>query len=513
VWSDRRPPVPDPILAAVAARFKRPVRERRWPSPLAMAVELEGALQPEHQRYVDDKLVALEDGEFDKLAISEPPQHGKSYLTTLWYPLWLLDTDPELRIVVISYNETFASSWGREAKRIIDKHADVLGWSVSQDSKANALWRVKGHGGGCMYIGVGGGLSGWTVHRVINDDWIKNHEDGFNAEIHEKNWTFHQSTVEQRLQHGVKEVCTMTRWSEGDIIGKLVAHAPDEWEVINLPAKAEEGDVLGRPVGEGLWLEKNPQEWYDKKEASLSAFIWAALWQQRPAPEGGGILKKKFFRYFTSIDPQETSDRRDRWLLDNGTYIDPETCTRFATADTAASTRTSADWTSVGAWAVTPMGDLLLFDLERARLEEDDLSGMLTRFMARNRVPWIGVEANFATSTMAYQLGLMGVRFHALVADADKLTRALPLRTRLEQRRLHFLAGAAWLPELEKEFMVFTGKGTGKGTGGHDDIVDMCAYASRHLDTSSAGQMGLGMPGRAQRRRRSGSDWRSVSSV
>jgi len=433
------------------------------------------------------------------------PTHN-STITTLWLVLWLLDTDPDLRIVIISYNETYAASWGREAKRIIDKHQETLGWSVAPDSKANALWRVKGHQGGAMYIGVGGGLGGWTVNWVINDDWVKNHEDGFNIETHEKNWTFHQSTVEQRIQHGVKEIVNMTRWSEADLVGKVTSHAPDEWEVVALPAIAEDDDPLGRPVGQGLWLEKNPQSWYDKKKASLSAFIWAGLYQQRPSPEGGGILKKAHFRYFSEVNAFQTSDGMARWQLSTGEYVDPAACTRFGTADTASSTRTSADWTVVGAWAVTPAGDLLLFDVARTRVEEDDLPGLLSQFMFRNKLPWLGVEATFATSDLAYQMGRMGVRFHALKADQDKLQRALPLRTRLEQHRLHFLAGASWLADLEHEFLSFTGK----SGGGHDDIVDMCAYASRHLDTS-AGALGQGSS-RARKKKRTAAQWRAVGS-
>ncbi|PKL10091.1 MAG: hypothetical protein CVV51_00525 [Spirochaetae bacterium HGW-Spirochaetae-7] len=34
----------------------------------------------------------------------------------------------------------------------------------------------------------------------------------------------------------------------------------EAWEVVNLPALAEEGDILGRPEGDPLWPERYPLE-------------------------------------------------------------------------------------------------------------------------------------------------------------------------------------------------------------------------------------------------------------
>lgn len=480
----------DTFFTSLGSRFAKPKRARRWASPLQMAHELEGLEMPPHQRLVDAELVELADadpGDRDRLAVSEPPQHGKSLDVSIWFPIWLLHTNPELRIAIVSYNEHYAmNNLGVPTRDLIRKHKDDLGFVISRDNDSKSLFRIANHGGGIMYLGVGGGLGGWSLDYLIIDDLIKNHEDGFNPEAHERNWLWHQAVAKQRLQHGVKEVIAMTRWSELDIIGKVTQAEPKRWRVIALPAKAEDDDPLGRARGEGLWLTKNPQSWYDEEEKSTPPFIWAGLYQQRPAPEEGGIFKKAHFRYFNVIDGSETQDGRERWLLSTGEIVDLDACTRFGMADTATSTKTSADWTAVGAFAVTPMGDLLVYDMIRVRVDEEGLAQTLLQFRMRARLPWIGVESNFSTTGLALQLGTMapGV-FRTIAADADKLTRALPLRTRLEMHRIHFLAGQSWLPLLEHEMLTFTGQSTGT----HDDMVDVLAYAARHLDTTAAGSL------------------------
>ena len=67
----------------------------------------------------------------------------------------------------------------------------------------------------------------------------------------------------------------MTRWHEDDLVGRLLNPEygeVEDWEIINLPAVAEEGDVLGREPGEALWPER-----YDLAELKRIKKRWALL--------------------------------------------------------------------------------------------------------------------------------------------------------------------------------------------------------------------------------------------
>ena len=60
-------------------------------------------------------------------------------------------------------------------------------------------------------------------------------------------------------------------------------------------------DWLDRPrteVGQLLWPEKVTQADLDSLKTTLGSYRYAGQYQQRPSPEGGGMLKKHWWRYW-----------------------------------------------------------------------------------------------------------------------------------------------------------------------------------------------------------------------
>ncbi len=107
------------------------------------------------------------------------------------------------------------------------------------------------------------------------------------------------------------------RWHEDDLAGRLIKRMvedeeADQWTVLNLPAIAEEWaervegdeviqachqgwwksvDALGRAAGEALWPERFGLEKLLSIRANLGGYEWDALYQQRPRPIEGAIIK------------------------------------------------------------------------------------------------------------------------------------------------------------------------------------------------------------------------------
>lgn len=101
-----------------------------------------------------------------------------------------------------------------------------------------------------------------------------------------------------------------TRWHEDDLIGRLLNDMPPNFEVVSFPALAGESDILGREPGEMLW----PQRFYDdpnyaKRRFKLTDYWWSALYQQRPSPEGGGILKEDDWQFYHALP-----EGIDQWI-------------------------------------------------------------------------------------------------------------------------------------------------------------------------------------------------------
>ena len=113
-----------------------------------------------HLRFINRKLVALAAGRIKRLMVFCPPRHGKSELCSKFFPAWYLGTFPSRRVMLASYEATFAATWGRKARSLIEDHGSLFGVRVSDQSSAADHWEIKGHGGGMSTAGIGGPLTG-----------------------------------------------------------------------------------------------------------------------------------------------------------------------------------------------------------------------------------------------------------------------------------------------------------------------------------------------------------------
>src|SRR5262245_62234858 len=77
---------------------------------------------------------------------------------------------------------------------------------------------------------------------------------------------------------------------------------------ISVPAIAEADDPLGRAPGEYLWDEPdgyNYAAFLKSRQRETSPMMWAALYQQRPAPEEGDYFKADWLKPYEALPPRE----------------------------------------------------------------------------------------------------------------------------------------------------------------------------------------------------------------
>ncbi len=100
----------------------------------------------------------------------------------------------------------------------------------------------------------------------------------------------------------------MTRWHEDDLAGRIlkqIEHGSGEhWEIINLPAIAEDHDILGRKIGEPLWPERYDLKELERIKYTTGSYWWSALYQQRPQPPEGGLLKLSWIKHYNHTNSQ-----------------------------------------------------------------------------------------------------------------------------------------------------------------------------------------------------------------
>lgn len=433
-------------------------------------------LIPRHLKMIDELLLRTL-SEPMRVIVEMPPRHGKSELVSKFYPAWLLGWRPDWRIILASYEATFAASWGGKARDVLSEtgHWYPARVRVRDDSSARNTWRIEQHEGEMQTTGVGGPMTGKGAHVMIIDDPVKNAEEANSLTYRNRNWDWMLSTALTRLEPGGSVVLVQTRWHEDDLAGRLLAEQGDAkdgglWTRLSLPAIAEAGDALGRAEGEALWPQRFSLARLEEIRAS-SAWVWDALYQQRPSPIEGGLIKWHQFKH-TSVQEDASF-----YQLDDHRVL-KSACERALLVDLAVSTKTSADYTVATTVARTPAGEMIVLDVQRVRLEGPDQAPLVKRAYARHLPAWIGVETTGYQLALVQQLRRDGLPVRELRPDKDKISRALSLATMYEAGRVYHAVGTPWLAELERELTIFP-------NGTHDDQVDTLAYAAQAFQRSN----------------------------
>ena len=188
---------------------------------------------------------------------------------------------------------------------------NVLGIKLSEDSKAAARWSLES-GGEYYGVGAGTGISGFRANLGVGDDLFGSREDAYSETVRQKRWDWYQDDFSARLKPDAKRILMNTRWHEEDVAGRVleqIKRKEIKGRVISIPAIAEENDALGRRPGEYLWDEPegyNYAAFLRARQRETSPMMWAALYQQRPAPEEGDYFKAAWLKPYDTLPPRET---------------------------------------------------------------------------------------------------------------------------------------------------------------------------------------------------------------
>lgn len=435
-----------------------------------MEYESQGLWKPaRHLLYLCDVMEAVERGEVRRVMVFMPPRHGKSEVGSKKFPAWFLGRNPDKDIIISSYSADLAYDFSRIARNTLRDWGHLWGVEVASDSGAVGRWGIEGHRGGLVAAGVGGPITGRGAHVAIIDDPFKNWEEAASQTIRNRVWNWHRSTLRTRLAPGGAIVLIMTRWHEDDLAGRLIAHAKEsgqEWMIVNFPQYAEEGDLLGREVGETLWPEWYPPEEIEEIKKDLGSYLFEAMHQQRPSPEEGDLFKRSWFRYFYEdeeyyvlVQPEGEEKR-----------VKKSDCWIFQTVDPAATEKEKSDYFALSTFIVTPERDLLVSDVFREKAETTKHGAIMRSQYERHHPAFQGVENKTFGLNIIQGMRTSGLPIRPIKADTDKVSRARTVSARYEVGTVYHRRGASWLNVVEDELVTFP-------NGEHDDVVDTIAYA------------------------------------
>lgn len=441
----------------------------------------DGRQRPRYRRnrfvnLLNRALLDLFNGEFDNLAVAGPPRHGKTALLNEGAAGYFLGTNPTKQVIDTSHSATLASKFGSNVRDMLDEFGGPLfGVKVRDDRRAVDDWGLT-DGGEMLSVGVGASLVGHGADLLILDDIIADAKSALSEAIRNAAIDWYESTAETRLNAGAKQILTMQRWHDLDPFARIVLDHPGRWRVIVIPAISDhdpskgETDALGRAPNEALWPEMWPLEKLLDMQRRKS-FWFAAQYQQRPVPRGGGLIQ-------------------DAWIRDNAVgYIPREVDSRVRWWDRAA-TEGGGDYTVGvlmsrkgehyyiedvvrGQWGSTARDQQI-----RATCSEDN------RRYPNGVATWAEQEPGSAgkDSAQSFEKMLRPYAAHCETSSGSKRVRADSLISAFGAGDVHVCGRYGnqgvvlpdWFDELAAELTVFD-------FGRHEDQVDACSGAFNKL--------------------------------
>jgi len=412
------------------------------------------------RQYLDQ----VTNGEIDRLMVFEPPRHGKSQMLTVRYPVWRLERDPELHVIIGAYSQTLANRFSRWSRGIARQRFDL------NDERAAAEEWGTAAGGGFRAVGVGSGVTGMGAQLIVIDDPVKNREEANSEAYRERVWDWYTDDLYTRLEPGGAIVLIMTHWHEDDLAGRILAseQAPD-WTVVSLPALAEDGDPLGRQPGEALCPERYDVEALGRIRQVLGHSFYA-LYQQRPQPLEGGMFK---YGWFTIVDAAPWAMARVVRYWD-----------KAGTADGGAYT--------AGVLMGLMGGVVWVLDVVRGQWTAGMREQTIRTTATLDRQRWgdgygVYVEQEPGSggkeSAESTVRNLAGFTVHADRPTGDKALRAEPYAAQAEAGNVRILSGA-WNAAYLNELCSFP-------TGTYADQVDASSGAFAKLTTRQYGPPGM----------------------
>lgn len=444
-------------------------------------------------QFLEDVLAGLS----PRLMITMPPRHGKSLLSSQYFPAWALGNHPHLEFINTSYSQSLQMDFSRKIQELIRSPDYGLlfdGLNIMKNNEAVERWSLADKagvrtGGGVLAAGVGGPIMGRGANVLIIDDPVKNREEAESATVREGAKSWYSSTAYTRLAPGGGVLVIQTRWHDDDVAGWLLSEMreaekqlketgvwpedADRWEVIDFPAIATHNEKY-RMKGEALHPDRYPLVALKKIKRTLAPRDWAALYQQNPQVEEGAYISKKMIRYYASNPPM---------------YMDI-----YCAGDLAISKKEQADFSVFLVVGVDAEENIYVLEEYRGRgWGTTEIIDTMIEIHKKWHPRRFGLEKGHISMTMEDSVNarIREEKLYEMFIEelppgkADKELRGRAIQGLMSQGRVLFPQGALWVDDFINELLRFP-------NGIKDDRFDAIAWIGKMLVAQA--YVGTGVP-------------------
>jgi predicted phage terminase large subunit-like protein len=419
-----------------------------------------------HHQLIAEYLTLAYMGEELRLIFCLPPRGLKSKLISVFFGAWAWAKSPHESFILTSYSDSLSEELNMARRTLLQSewYQTTFPGKVQFTADQNRREKFKNTmGGQSVATSVEGVLTGLGADYLLVDDILSPQQSYSDLERNNAN-RFFDSTLRSRLNDPMtgRIIVVCQRLHESDLPGHLLENEPGAWTVVNLPmtAPADEtivfpisGRTIERKEGDLLHEQRWPASWCKKTKMTVGPYIWAAQYEQRPAPAGGAIFKTNWFQKYESL---------------------PEKGQTIIALDTAFSVKRTADYSAAAVWILAE-GKYYLAWVMRERLEYPQLKAAVEELAQFWRPESVLIEEKGSGQSLLQSLKQeTSLPILGIPVDTDKVSRAHGITALFSSGRVFFPKTAPWLADYLHEMELFP-------SSAHDDQVDATTMALAYL--------------------------------
>jgi predicted phage terminase large subunit-like protein len=260
---------------------------------------------------IAEHLEAITFGKITRLLVNVPPGSMKSLMVNVFWPAWEWGPMgmPHLRFVSFSYSSGLTERDNTKFRKLVmsEKYKELWGdkFALEKEGEIKITNDKTGSKFASSVKGIGTGERG---DRVVIDDPHDVHKSESDI-VRTDTVRWFRETITDRLNNldDSAIVIIMQRVHQGDISGFILEQGwpythlmvPMEYEAGREPFNALGWTDPRTEDGDLAWPERFSPEAVATIEKEKGSWAYAGQYQQRPAPRGGGVIKREHWRAYT----------------------------------------------------------------------------------------------------------------------------------------------------------------------------------------------------------------------
>lgn len=442
------------------------------------------ALDPEpylHNWHIDcicEHLQAQAEGEpeLQNMIVNVQPRLGKSKIISVGFPAWRWLTYAAEKFVCVSHSDRLTKDLTSNSRQLITSPWYANRW-IGKDRKyelrkdSNTVTRFDNTVGGYRFATTPGGAGlGFGYSHLLMDD-PNDLMDIYSEPMLTRVINFYKGVLRNRINNANtgKKTLVQQRLSESDLTQWLLEEEAGKWFHLVIPSEYDKKWTFISPIGSDDPREKDGElvcpnrfddGFYD--EEKKDPYRWAALYQQKPTPSGGAIIKTNWIQFYHNapIDQMEVM---------------------LISADLALEDKDESDYCVFTVWGKRG-SRFFLIDMIREKL--DFQSQLSTMMYLDSKYPKARTKLVEKKATGSPLMNMLQNRISGLIAinpigsKIERLFACVP----------EFVSGNVMFPYPDNVFWIndVLAEVTSFPKGKHDDIVDSVTMALNYLALQNA---------------------------